>query len=124
MIRSLQQRIWDWAVYAFGAERTTEVRGFRFTEEALELAQAVGLSKEQVLQLVDYVYGRPQGDVDQEIGGVMITLNNLASAHTINVEGAAEAELLRVWQKVEKIRAKERLAVPGSVLPGNLDTKG
>lgn len=119
MNKSYQERVHEWAVACF-AEDAADVteRNHRFLEEALELYQAVGASREEALALVDYVFGRPVGEAKKEIGGVALTLNSLASALGITVEGRAEEELLRVWQIIDKIKAKRATRVKGSSLPG------
>lgn len=93
---------------------------YRFAEEALELVQACGASKEDVLRLVEYVYDRSMGEPAQEVGGVMVTLAALCFCNQIDLGSAAETELERVWQKIEKIRAKQAAKPEGvrSPLPG------
>lgn len=104
-----QDRCKEWLLACFGPETLTDVphRTARFLEEALELAQASGFSAERAHEVVDYVYGRDAGDVNQEVGGVMMTLaaHCIATGHDMTAEG--ERELARVWTKVDAIRAKE-----------------
>ena len=92
-------------------------RSDRFIEEALELVQASGYSRERAHQLVEYVFGRDQGDINQEVGGVMVTLAAHCLAHDVDMHAAAERELARVWTKVETIRAKQASKPKGSALP-------
>ena len=61
-------------VFGEAAAADTTERVHRFTEEALELGQALGCTREEAHQLVNYVYGRPVGEPGQEVGGVMTTL--------------------------------------------------
>jgi hypothetical protein len=114
-----QSRVDNWLHECFGeaTSNNVEERCDRFIEEALELVQANGSSKERVLALVDYVFGREEGDVNQEIGGVIITLNALASATNKSVANAAECELARVWDKMDVIRQKQANKPKGSALP-------
>lgn len=70
-ITSLLERVESWLktcfpmpVWSNRAQRT-----HRLLEKALELAQANGCSREDALALVDYVYGRPVGVPDLEVGG-------------------------------------------------------
>lgn len=93
----------------FGSEISTDrlERNHRFLEEALELVQAMGCTADEAHQLVEYVYGRPSGESYQEVGGVMVTLAALCMVHGIDLDSAAEAELERVWTKIEQIRAKQ-----------------
>lgn len=114
-----QQRVQKWLVSCFGetVAGDKQERNHRFLEEALELAQACNCTREEALQLVDYVYGRPIGEPAQEVGGVMVTLVGLCSANGISLDKAAETELCRVWTKVEQIRAKHAAKPKFSALP-------
>jgi hypothetical protein len=94
-------------------------RSFRFVEEALELSQATGTSKQDVMRLVEYTYSRPTGTIMQEIGGVMVTLSGLASAAGESLKHCAETELQRCIDNTEKIRAKDLAKPERSPLPGS-----
>lgn len=117
---SYQQRVDDWMQACFGpaisADRTE--RNHRFLEESLELTQALGCTREEAHQLVDYVFGRPVGEPAQEVGGVMVTLAALCNAARIDVLVAGDNELTRCWQKIEKIRAKQAAKPKFGPLPG------
>lgn len=77
-----QGRVATWVRNTFGeAADDKKERALRFLEEALELVQAVGLDRDAVHRLVDYVFARKPGDVYQEIGGAMVTLSALTTAH-------------------------------------------
>lgn len=106
---SFQARVQPWMLACFGAQiaANRNERNYRFLEEALELVQVCGCTHEEAHQLVDYVFGRPAGEVRQEVGGVMVTLAALCLAHGIDMHAAAETELERIWTKVEQIRAKQ-----------------
>jgi len=75
-IGMFQHWCWDWMRRCFvrPGSLSVEQRAFRFLEESLELAQACGTTRDEALQLVEYVYARPVGEVKQEIGGVMVTI--------------------------------------------------
>lgn len=91
-------------------------RAFRFLEEALELFQAMGCSQEEAQELLTYVFGRPVGEVAQEVGGVMTTLAALCNAADVNLNQAAVLELNRVNspEVMAKIKAKRaNRVVPG-----------
>lgn len=117
---TFQERVGTWMRTCFGEiiPGDVEERNHRFLEEALELVQACGCSKEEAHQLVDYVYGREVGEKEQEVGGVMVTLSALCSAHGMNMEGSGEDELTRIWTKVELIREKQARKPNFSPLPG------
>ncbi|AWN47205.1 hypothetical protein DK419_13485 [Methylobacterium terrae] len=114
-----QQRVDPWLIACFGEEvaRDKQERAHRFLEEALELVQAAGCTAHEAHQLVAYVYGRPAGEMAQEVGGVMTTLAAFCLAHGLDMHEAGETELARIWTKVEKIRAKQAAKPKHSPLP-------
>ena len=116
---TFQQRVAPWMQACFGPEISADrlERNDRFMEEALELVQATGYPKERAYALIEYVYGRDQGEINQEVGGVMVTLAAHCLAHGVDMHAAAETELARIWTKVEKIRAKQAAKPTGSALP-------
>lgn len=121
-----QERVQQWMQACFGelisADR--QERNHRFLEEALELVQACGATKAEALQLVDYVFDRPAGDIAQEVGGVMVTLAALCAPNDVSMMDAGEKELARIWGKVEQIRAKQASKPHGSPLPEVVDAVG
>lgn len=120
-----QKRVRHWMDACFGNEISYDVaeRNFRFLEEALELAQSCGATADEAQKLIDYVFSRAIGDTRQEVGGVEVTLAALCNAQGIDLDEAREAELARVWSKVEQIRAKHESKPKGvrSPLPGGAD---
>lgn len=106
---NFQLNVGSWMRATFKPAVVTDVptRNYRFIEEALELVQSLGCSKEDVLTLVDYVYGRPVGEPAQEVGGATVTLAALCNATGIDLSRSAQTELDRCWQNIEKIRAKQ-----------------
>jgi hypothetical protein len=106
---SFQQRVAPWMMACFGPAIAADVteRNHRFLEEALELVQSCGATQAEVRHLVDYVYGRPAGEMAQEIGGVMVTLAALCLAHGQDMHAAGDTELARIWTKVEQIRDRQ-----------------
>jgi hypothetical protein len=119
MLDDYQERVHDWAIACFGEAIANDrvERSHRFLEEALELVQSLGMTRDDCMRLVDYVFRRPAGHASQEVGGVMVTLAALCSANGIDLEDAAEAELRRVWIDIDKIRAKQAAKPKGSVEP-------
>lgn len=106
---SFQLRVRRWMLACFGeaiAYDTAE-RSHRFLEEALELVQSLGCSKEDAHTLVEYVYGRPVGEPYQEVGGVKVTLAALCEAAGLDESAHGETELARIWTKIDAIRAKQ-----------------
>ncbi len=109
-----------WLVECVGehdAHNRTE-RVHRFTEEALELAQATGCTKEEAHQLVEYVFNRPVGVPVQEVGGVMNTLAALCTANFMDMDECARNELARCWYNIDKIRVKHAAKPKFGPLPG------
>lgn len=119
-----QARVQEWMLACFGADianNKTE-RAFRFLEEAFELAQAMGVTKQEATDLLNYTFNRPEGEPAQEVGGVLVCLATLCTMAGIDMDDAGETELARVWTKMDKIRAKHaakpkdvRTALPGDV---------
>lgn len=125
--RDFQSRVRAWAEECFGEEIASDkpTRNYRFLEEALELVQSLGCSKEAAHTLVEYVYGRPVGVPHQEVGGVTITLYALAAANDLSVGDAGWEELARIStpELIEKIRAKQKLKINAQgVLPAQIET--
>ena len=106
-----QSLINEWMETCFGYEITKDKieRNYRFLEESLELVQSNGCSKEDAHRLVEYVYGRPDGDTNQEVGGVMVILAALCNCNNILMEYEAFKELARIdtEEMIDKIRHKQ-----------------
>lgn len=121
-----QSRVGPWMMECFGPMIAVDrvERHHRFLEEALELVQATGCTADEARQLIEYVYGRPVGEVGQEVGGVMVTLAALCLAHGLDMHEAGETELARVWTKVEQIRAKQAAKPKYGPLPSRATTEG
>ena len=114
-----QERVALWMQKCFGPEISADVteRNHRFLEEALELVQSRDCTADEAHQLVGYVYGRAEGDTHQEIGGVMITLAALCLAIGADMHEAGDTELVRIWGKIDVIRAKQAAKPKHSPLP-------
>jgi hypothetical protein len=106
--RAYQDRVFDWAADCFGQTDALdrEMRAYRFLEEALELVQACGCTKEAATQVLEYVFGRPAGAIEQEVGGTMVSLAVLCQAFGVGMNRCGEAELTRVLGKTEEIRQR------------------
>lgn len=109
---SFQARVAPWVKACFGSELAASMteRNHRFLEEALELVQSLGCSKDEALNLVEYVYSRSVGDPPQEVGGVRVTLAALCAAAGLHEDECAETELTRVNrpEMITKIREKQK----------------
>lgn len=104
----IQKAVSKWLVACFGSKLAKDKveRNHRYIEESLELVQACGCSKDEVLKIVDYVYSRDVGERQQELGGAMTTLFALADAYGDDLEACAKTEIDLIWQKIDHIRAK------------------
>lgn len=102
-----QIEIRNWIKHTFG-EVNKKQRYFRCGEEFFELMQAGGVTKAELMVLMDSVYAKPIGDIFNEIGGVITTLTSVCVAENISLEEAANVELGRCWQRVEEIRKKDK----------------
>ena len=116
---TFQGRVAPWIQECFGPEISSDrvERKHRFLEEALELVQACGAHQNEAHELVNYVYGREKGAAEQEVGGVMVTLAALCLANGFDMDQCGEAELKRIWTKIETIRAKQAAKPKNSPLP-------
>ncbi|QSB01999.1 hypothetical protein JWZ98_03285 [Methylomonas sp. EFPC1] len=120
---SRQTSILQWAINTFG-EETANVTGERirrFLEEAIELAQAVGMEDEEVINMVEYVFARPAGNVAQEIGQAGVSLLALAQHLNINAEHEERKEFDRItslpaehWQARQNAKADKGMALPST----------
>jgi hypothetical protein len=106
-----QDRVMAWMRETFSTDvcKDDRERGFRFGEEAIELLQAGGLTREQTLKIVDYVYSRPVGEFKQEVGGTLVTLAAWCGARTTDMAECGHVEIARCESPEvrAKIRAKQ-----------------
>lgn len=103
-----QNRVFKWAMSCLGKKNATDLeeRRCRFFEESCELVQAAGLPKEKAQIILDHVYSCDVGDLEQEVGCVMLTLGVFCESQNIDLEACAEAEYERVSSRPDKIRQK------------------
>ncbi len=118
---SFQDDVNAWVQACFGNSVACDKpeRCYRFFEEAAELVQAGGMTREDCHQLVDYAYDRSGGELQQEVGGVAVTLAALCTAFEINMALASETELVRIHTRIDAIRAKHERKQHRSPLPGD-----
>jgi len=107
---SRQQEIFVWCVDTFGdGSALPDERAMRCIEEALELAQACGLSQEAVARITDRVYEREPGQVFKEFGQAGLTLEALAQCQDVELHDACDVEFARII-KIPKEEFAERHA--------------
>lgn len=109
LLSEMQDEVGRWMSECFDSEVISDLteRNARFFEEATELVQAGGYSREAAHRMVDYVYDRPVGEITQEVGGVMVTLLALGNTRLIDVMHCLQVEVRRIWTKIPQIRAKQ-----------------
>jgi hypothetical protein len=108
-----QRVAFAWAYQTYGeVVRIGRYQAFRFIEECLELVQAMGLTREDVMRVVDYVFSRPVGDVRVEIGDARLCLDILSETQGLDSEQMYDDCLLRVMAlDPEKTRAKDKMKI-------------
>lgn len=120
-LKPFQVRVGYWVIDCFGSKIANDKieRNYRFFEEATELVQSLGMTANEAHLLVDYVYGRPEGQPYQEVGGTMTTLAALCCANGLDMHEAGELELTRVSDPyiMEKICRKQANKPHQSPLP-------
>lgn len=114
MVRDARQfRVLAWARRVFGVPGRADTaspqeRALRFIEEAIELAQAIGLQHEDVDRVSRHVFSKPPGEPFQEAGGVGVTLLALCEVLSISAQDAERAEFERVLTKTpEHFQARQ-----------------
>lgn len=94
---SRPKQVYKWAIGTFGIIATfQDERASRFLEEALELAQAQGLSEAIAEIILSRVYNRPPGNISKEIGQAQLTLECLAESRGLCADKLAQQEFDRV----------------------------
>lgn len=115
-----QAAVLTWANDTFGQETASHTgeRVRRFAEEAVELAQTVGLDKQGMLDIVDHVYAKPPGPLQREIGQVGVALLGLAEHLGLSAESEERKEFARVqslsadyWQARQNAKAEKGLGL-------------
>jgi hypothetical protein len=117
--RTFQASVTDWLHECFGPNVVKDKLGrtHRFLEEALELSQAAGCTRDEAIVLVDYVFSRPAGQLHSEVGGALVTLAGVAEAHQLDLFDAGEVELAKNYRRIDEIRKKDKRKPTDSPLP-------
>lgn len=116
-----QTRVARWVSECLGdaALYNQDKRACCLFEEVCELMQAAGLPTSHCIMLLDYVYNRPVGVINQEVGGVMVAMAAFCQAFNVDIGRCAEDELVRVHQRMDEIRQKDANKPANSPLPGS-----
>lgn len=97
----LQELCVGWGIQAFGEEhmRSIPQLAVRFLEEAIELYQAASGDLDMAHRLLDFVFNRPVGTIESELGGVGVTALALAAAAGLSADKCERKEIARVLSK-------------------------
>jgi hypothetical protein len=123
-----QRRIKAWLEKVFDEKvwNSVQERGLRLLEEATELAQALGVTRDEAVRLIHYVYNRPVGNVGQEVAGTMVTLAAVAVAAGVDLEAVALVEATRIERPeiIEKVRNRqeEKRAALMTAFPADVES--
>lgn len=112
-MRELQKRARQWVIKVFGAPFLNKrERALRVLEEAIELAQAYGITREEALAVHTLVFSRPVGDTRPEIGDLVYVLAILAEEENLCLTEEAWATHYKNDDsgRIARIRAKCRVA--------------
>ena len=93
-------------------------RGFRFCEEALERVQSPGVTRAEVLRLVEYVFDRDAGTPEKVAGDALITLAALCNARGVPMNIAFPRRRQSNWRNADAIRARHESRTARDPLPG------
>ncbi len=112
MPETRQQVIERWTRRVLGdqALQSPAERGPRVAEEAIELAQAMGVDVGALHRLVDYVYARPAGTPGQEIAGTMVTLYAAAACVGADADAEYDKEVARIHTPAIEDKVRRRQA--------------
>ena len=118
---SLQRSVAEWMRHTFPQSVILDQRerGFRFCEEAVELVQSLGVTRAEVLHLVENVFDRDAGTPEKEAGDAVITLAALCNARGVPMNIAFLERMQRNWQNADAIRAKHESKTTRGPLPGD-----
>jgi len=89
-------------------------RGRRVLEEAVELAQVEGVTRQDAHKIIDAVFKKPKGELSQELGGVIVTLLAACARHEIRLDDIARAEIDRV-QKGDGKKFRDKQATKSAL---------
>lgn len=92
-----QYKAHDFVKTTFGESSLARVeRVRRVMEEAIELAQAVGLPWQELETITMHVYRKPKGEITQEIAGTAMCLMALCEVEGLYLDRLAQREIQRV----------------------------
>lgn len=119
MNKTVAMMIFNWAKSTFGDSAADPCeRAIRNVEEAVEVAQTLGVDKDMVLRTVERTYSRPAGGILEELGGNLVTLLSLIYVTGNDPEAILYNEVYRitsrspdVWKKKHDEKISDRTAI-------------
>lgn len=125
-METIQRTVSTWVSTRFGNKclLDKQERAMRVVEEAMELAQSVGINTKyrddkakaelsrdipyEILVIAKHVFSRPDGEPAQEHAGVLVSLLASATANGISLEEVTNKEIERIRSiPLEKILEKQ-----------------
>jgi hypothetical protein len=109
-----QKQVMYWFRECFTEEKdefNLDERALRYAEESVELVQSCDISREKMHEVVDYVYNRPKGEFEQEVGGALTTMAVLCESRKKDMIECGFNELSRIWTKIPLIREKQKTKI-------------
>jgi hypothetical protein len=105
------QEVGNWSFDTFGEEVHYHApeRGARLLEEATETAQVAGVPEEMAHIIISDVYKKPIGNMNHELGGVIVCWGILISSLRLNGSDVMRAALKDCWDRQPLIREKQRM---------------
>lgn len=102
----LENRVESWVRTRLGDDHMNRrERAMRLVEEAVELAQAEGITRDQVVRQTNHVYSRSPGDPKQEAAGIAVCLFGYCAAIGEHLNELALDEIMRIEAKpLDQIR--------------------
>lgn len=92
-----QADLFKWVRRTFGDQAALPFdRALRVVEEAIELAQAEGVPREQAIAIVEHVFKKPKGKPIQEAGGLGLCLLGYCASKNFSADSAERLEYDRV----------------------------
>jgi NTP pyrophosphatase (non-canonical NTP hydrolase) len=76
-------------------------------EEAVEVAQAGDVSQEQAMAILQRTYSRPIGEINKEIGGLLVTIYAFCGLYGSDPRYLLEREVERVLAKDPEVWRKK-----------------
>lgn len=113
-----------WSVDTFGPGVTSAAHAMALVEEAIEVAQVLGISEGQIKQRTEQVYMKPTGLLRQELGGVAVTWAAVVASTDHSPSDVLVSAIQDCWNRQDEIRRKKgyvAAAGHGKAVPGALE---